>query len=192
MPKVLIVAASPRPRGHSTLLALEAARGAEDAGAEVRTVRLADLDFGPCRACEKCRRPGAKGCVQEDDLKALAEDIRTADSLLIATPVYWFTMSGPAKLFMDRLYVFGAKGYRELKGKWIGIILTSGDPDFRVSGAANAARSFRDAFAYLGAPIVGIVHGSAGKPGGIRRKEGLVKRAYALGRSLARSRPGVR
>lgn len=192
MSKLLVIASSPRPNGNSTLLALEAARGAEEAGAEVRTVRLADLDFGPCWACERCRRPGAKGCVQNDDMKALAEEIRTADSLLIATPVYWFTMSGLAKLFMDRLYVFGAKGYRELKGKRIGVILTSGDPDFRVSGAANAARSFRDAFAYLEAPVVGIVHGSAGKPGGVLRKKSLVKKAYALGRSLARSRPGAR
>jgi len=42
-------------------------------------------------------------------MKALRGDIRKADGLLVASPVYWFTMSGQAKLFMDRLYVFGPR-----------------------------------------------------------------------------------
>jgi multimeric flavodoxin WrbA len=182
--KLLVIAASPRPRGNSSVLAAEAARGAAEAGAEVQTVRLADLGFGPCRACESCRKPGAEGCVQDDDLKALHADIRAADALLIATPVYWFTMSGQAKLFMDRLYVFGAKGYRELKGKRVGVILASGDSDARTSGAANAMRSFQDAFAYLGAPIAGMVHAGGGRAGAVRANAALMAEAYALGRSL--------
>ena len=182
---LLVVAASPRPRGNSTTLAGEAARGAADAGAEVRVVRLADLAFGPCRACDRCRKPGAKGCVQDDDMKALRAAIRKADGLLIASPVYWFTMSAQAKLFMDRLYAFGAKSYRELKGKRIGVILASGDADPRSSGAVNAMRSFQDAFAYLGAPIAGMVHSGGGRAGAVRKNKALMKEAYALGRALA-------
>lgn len=183
--RVLVLAASPRPRGNSTILAAEAARGAAEAGAEVLTVRLADLTFGPCRACDRCRKAGAEGCVQDDDMKALRGDIRKADGLLVASPVYWFTMSGQAKLFMDRLYVFGAKSYRELKGKRVGVILASGDADPRGSGAVNAMRSFQDAFAYLGAPIVGMVHSGGGRAGEARKNKALMREAYALGRSLA-------
>ena len=183
--KVLVVTASPRPGGNSTLLAAEAARGAEDAGAEVRLVSLAGKSLGVCRACDRCRKPGAKGCFQEDDLKALHGDLKAADALLIASPVYWFTMSGQAKIFMDRLYVFGAKGCRELKGKRIGIILTSGDADFRSSGAVNAMSAFKDAFAYLGAPIVGMVHGGGGRAGAVKRNKALMAEAFALGRALA-------
>jgi multimeric flavodoxin WrbA len=183
--KVLIVMASPRARGNSTMLAEEAARGAADAGAEVRPVHLAKMTFGPCLACEACRKPGAEGCVRDDDLKALNADIKAADALLIATPVYWFTMSGQAKLFMDRLYVFGAGKYRELKGKRVGIILASGDTDFRGSGAVNAMRAFEDAFAYLGAPIVGRIHSGGGQAGAVKKNKALMKEAYDLGRSLA-------
>jgi multimeric flavodoxin WrbA len=183
--KVLIVTASPRPRGNSTLLAAEAARGAEAAGAEVRIVSLAALSLGPCRACDRCRKPGATGCVREDDFGPLRDDLKAADALLIASPVYWFTMSAQAKLFMDRLYVFGAKGYRELRGKRIGIVLTSGDADPRSSGAVNAIGAFKDAFAYLGAPIAGIVHGAGGKAGIVHKNKALMKAAYALGRALA-------
>jgi len=183
--KVMIVMASPRPKGNSTALALEAARGAEAAGAEVKSVRLAALSFGPCRACDLCRKPPAKGCVQDDDLKALQAELKGADGLLIASPVYWFTMSAQAKLFMDRLYVFGAKGYRELKGKRIGIILTSGDADLRSSGAVNAMSAFKDAFAYLGAPIAGMIHFGGGQAGAALKNKKIMQEAYALGRALA-------
>jgi multimeric flavodoxin WrbA len=183
--KVLIVTSSPRPRGNSTLLAAEAARGAGEAGAEVQVVSLAGLSLGPCRACDLCRKPGADGCDQKDDFGPLRDDLKAADALLIASPVYWFTMSSQAKIFMDRLYVFGAKGYRELKGKRIGIILTSGDADPRSSGAVNAMGAFKDAFAYLGAPIVGMLHGPGGRAGAVLKDKALLKKAYDLGRDLA-------
>jgi multimeric flavodoxin WrbA len=183
--KVLIVMASPRPRGNSTILAEEAARGARDAGAEVRTVRLSELLFGPCQACEACRQPGAKGCIQDDDLKALHPEIKSARGLLIASPIYWFTMSGQAKLFMDRLYVFGSGSYRELKGKRVGLVLASGDASPCTSGAENAIQSFRDAFAYLGAPVVGLVHAGGGRAGAAAKDKALLKKAYELGRALA-------
>jgi len=182
--KVLVLMASPRARGNSTILAEEAVRGARGAGAEVETVRLAKLKIGPCLACDGCRKSGAAGCVRRDDIRLLHPKVRSADALIIATPVYWFTMSGQAKLFMDRLYAFGAEGYRPLKGKRVGIILTYGDDDPFASGAVNALRSFQDAFAYVGAPIEGMVYGTGDKAGEVRAKKALLDKARALGRKL--------
>ena len=181
---VLVVMGSPRPRGNSTLLALEAARGAREAGARVETFRLAKMNVGPCLGCDGCRKPGAAGCVRKDDVRLLHPKLRTANALVLAGPVYWFTMGAHLKMFMDRLYAFGAEGYRPLKGKGIGIILTYGDADPFASGAVNALRSFQDAFAYVGAPIKGMVYGTADKPGEVRENEGLMTEAYALGRKL--------
>lgn len=183
-PRVLIVTASPRSAGNSTVLAAEAARGAADAGGDVRTVGLADLAIGPCRACDGCRKAGAKGCVLDDDMAALHPDVKAADAILIASPVYWFTMSAQAKIFMDRLYAFGAKNYRELRGKRAGVILTSGDVGLRSSGAINAVNAFRDAFAYLGVSVAGFVHGRGGQAGAVRKNKALMAKAYALGKSL--------
>ena len=117
--------------------------------------------------------------------RTLYAELRASDAVLIASPVYWFTMSAQVKLFMDRLYAFGAESYRPLKGKRVGIILTYGDADPFGSGAVNALRSFQDAFAYVGAPIEGMVYGSADKPGEVRADRALMKDAYALGRKLA-------
>lgn len=184
MSKLLVLASSPRPKGNSTILATEAARGAKDAGAEVKTFHLAKMKIGPCLGCDGCRKPKAAGCVQKDDMRTLYAELRAADAVLIASPVYWFTMSGQIKLFMDRLYAFGAESYRPLKGKRVGIILTYGDADPFVSGAVNAIRAFQDAFAYVGAPIEGMVYGSADKPGEVRANRTLMKNAYALGQKL--------
>jgi hypothetical protein len=46
-------------------------------------------------------------------------------------------------------------------------------------------RSFQDAFAYLGAPIAGMVHSGGGRAGAVRKNKILMKEAYALGRALA-------
>jgi multimeric flavodoxin WrbA len=184
MTKLLVLASSPRPKGNSTILATEAARGAKDADAEVKTFFLAKMKIGPCMGCDGCRKPKAAGCVQKDDMKTLYAELRAADAVLIASPVYWFTMSAQIKLFMDRLYAFGAESYRPLKGKRVGIILTYGDADPFVSGAVNAIRAFQDAFAYVGAPIAGMVYGSADKPGEVRANKTLMKNAYALGQKL--------
>jgi multimeric flavodoxin WrbA len=182
--KVLVLMASPRARGNSTLLAEEAVKGAKDAGATVEAFRLVKMNIGPCLACEGCRKPGADGCVRKDDIRVLHAKLRDADALLIASPVYWFAMSAQIKLFMDRLYAFGAESYRPLKGKRIGIILTYGDADPFSSGAVNALRSFQDAFAYVGAPIKGMVYGTADKPGDVRANGSLLKEARTLGRKL--------
>ncbi len=190
--KVLIVMGSPRAKGNSAILALEAARGAADTGAEVETVRLAKLKIGPCLACDGCRKAGAKGCVRKDDMTPLYDKLRAADAILIAGPVYWFSISAQVKLFMDRFYAFGAESYRPLKGKRIGIILTYADADKFISGAVNAIASFKDAFAYVKAPIAGIVHGSADKAGEVLANDSLMKDAYGLGRKLgARERPKI-
>ncbi len=182
--KVLVLMASPRARGNSTILAETAAKGAKEAGAAVEAYRLAEMHIGPCLACEGCRKPGADGCVRKDDIRMLHAKLRDADALLMASPVYWFTMSAQIKLFMDRLYAFGAEGYKPLKGKRIGIIMTYGDADPFASGAVNALRSFQDAFAYIGAPIKAMVYGTGDKPGDVRANASLMEEAFALGRKL--------
>ncbi len=182
--RVLVFMGSPRARGNSTILAEQAAEGARKAGAAVEVFRLAKMNIGPCLACDGCRKKGAKDCVRKDDMKPLYDKIRAADALIIAGPVYWFSISAQVKLLLDRLYAFGAEKYRPLKGKRIGIILTYGDTDPFTSGAVNALRSFQDAAAYVGAKIEGLVYGSGDKAGDVKANAELLKDAAGLGRIL--------
>ena len=108
-----------------------------------------------------------------------------ADALVIATPVYYFTVSAQTKLFMDRWYSLGEEKDTIINGKQIGIVLTYGDTDPFTSGAINAIRTFQDAFDYLGANLVDIVYGTASEVGEIKANQELMDKAYKLGQKLA-------
>lgn len=185
-PQILIVTGSPRRQGNSTILAEQIAAGATDAGAQVETVRLYDLDIQPCTACDACRGDSADDCVLDDDMRPLYPKLRACHALVIASPIYWFAVSGPTKTFIDRWYGLGGpQGYPDLKGKRLGVALTYADPDPFVSGAGNALRMFQDACRYVGATLVGAVYGTAEEAGAIKGSEALLQHATELGRQLA-------
>ncbi len=184
-PKVVITLGSPREKGNSAMLAHRAADGVRDAGGQAVTFALHAMAIRPCRACDACQRNKDYRCLQVDDMAAVYAALREADGLLIASPVYWFTLSAQTKLFMDRLYAFVGPSGHGLAGKRIGIVLTYGDADPFSSGAVNALRTCQDAFRYVGAPIVGMVYGTANAAGEVAANTGLLDEAFALGKALA-------
>jgi multimeric flavodoxin WrbA len=196
--KIVIVEGSPRSNGNSTILAGQAASGARSVGAEVHVFHLHDLDIHPCTACEACQESLATDCVVDDAMKDLYPVLRTADAIVYASPVYWFTVSGQIKLFMDRCYAMTFLGSApgpdgkpvetietDLGGKKFGILLSFGDVDPFASGAVNAIRTFQDMARFVGSEIAGIVYGSAAAPGDIAGNEAVMQQAYELGRNLA-------
>ncbi len=187
--KLLVLMGSPRKAGNSSTLAMEAMQSACAQGAMVESYHLHDMDIRPCRACEYCRQEEApRACSQADDMQLLYPKVKAADAILISGPVYWFSIGAQTKLFMDRLYALGREEGYGLRGKKIGIILTYADEDAFKSGAVNALRAFQDSFNYVGAEIVGMVHGPASKPGEVRNNSGLMSKAAELGRRLIGSK----
>ena len=183
--RILILTASPRNNGNSTILALKAAEGVKAAGGEADVVPLGKLKIAPCNACDACRAKPETGCVIKDDMQPLYQKISEAQGVIFATPVYWFNVSAQMKLFIDRTYaVHGEDGYA-LTGKDIGVILTYEDEDVFASGGINTLRSFQDICAYVKADLVGAVHGSAGKAGDVQANGRLLQKAYDLGRKIA-------
>jgi multimeric flavodoxin WrbA len=183
--KIVIVKGSPRELGNTAFLADQVAEGARAAGARVESYWLHNMDINPCDACDACHGEPYGGCIVEDDMQLLYPRLVEADAIVIASPVYWFTVSAQTKLFMDRCYALvDADGYL-LRGKKIGIVMTYGDDDPFDSGAVNAFRTFQDAYKYVGAEIVGMVYGSASDPGEIANNAEVTAKAYALGQKLA-------
>jgi multimeric flavodoxin WrbA len=182
---IVVVLGSPRKGGNSEILAEQVARGAREAGADVEVFRLNDMKISSCQACGACQMNFEENCVIDDDMKDLYPKLRRADVLVLAGPVYWFTVSAQTKLFMDRCYALGSSEGYALKGKQIGIVLTYGGDDAFDSGAVNAMRTFQDAFGFIGAEIVGMVYGSAIGAGVVRENDTLMRKAYELGKKLA-------
>jgi multimeric flavodoxin WrbA len=182
--RVLVLAASPRKDGNSTILASKAAEGVKAAGGEADVTPIGHLKIAPCNACNSCITKPEAGCVIKDDMQPLYQRIRNAQGIIFATPVYWFNMSAQMKLFIDRAYAIQDKGYWAFTGKDVGVILTYGDEDVFASGGINALRSFQDICAYVKANLVGVVYGSADKAGDVQTNGKLLQKAYDLGKKL--------
>jgi multimeric flavodoxin WrbA len=184
--KVVILMGSPRRRGNTAALAERIARGASDAGAHVDAYYLHGMKIAPCCACEACHRPESTGCVIQDDMQRLYPELRAADAIVLASPIYWFSVSAQMKTVVDRCYaLMSADGGHEFRGKRIGLAFAYGADDPLDSGCVNAIRSFQDAFRFIGADIVGMVYGSAAKEGDIRADSRVMDAAADLGRKLA-------
>jgi multimeric flavodoxin WrbA len=187
--KVVVLLGSPRKKGNSTALAKQIIHGAESRGAMVETVYLNGLNIKPCQGCYSCRKPNSRGCVVDDDMQTVYPKVQTADRWVIASPVYWFSMSAQTKLFMDRCFAMFKETAQEnyLLNKRIAIAMSYGDTDAFNSGCVNALRSFQDAYRYAGANIIGMVYGSAEEPGEITSNTSLMKQAQELGKKLMQS-----
>ncbi len=102
---ILILYSSPNDDGLTAACAEAAAAGARQAGGNVETVCINDLDLHHCQACERgwgtCQ--AEHRCQLLDDFQALHERILAAGGLVLVTPVYWGEMSESAKALTDRL-----------------------------------------------------------------------------------------
>ena len=182
--KILVVQGSPRKKGNSITLAEQIAKGAESVGAVAERIYLHDKNISPCQACYACQRPDSSGCAIDDEMQPIYKKLIDADCWIIASPVYWFTMSAQTKLFIDRCFALQAYKKDAFAGKQIAIAMSYGDTDTFNSGCVNALRTFQDAFRYVGANMVGMVYGSAEKPGEIKSNQSLMDQAEALGKKI--------
>jgi multimeric flavodoxin WrbA len=180
---VLILKGSPRENGNSSALAEKVAAGAKDSGAEVESLSLHEMDIRPCDACDSCQETGGV-CVIKDDMQSLYPKLKRASAIVVASPVYWFTISAQAKLCIDRWYAFQTPQGSELRGRKFGFILTYGDVDLYTSGGINAIHTFESMCRFLHGDMVGMVYGSADKPGEVVNQPELMEKAYQLGRKL--------
>ncbi len=183
--RIVVLVGSPRPEGNTTILVDRLKSGAETLGASVEVVRLHDLDIRPCTACGACKDDDDADCIIEDDMVEIYSKIRAADAVVIASPIYWWNVSAQTKLFIDRCDALDGPSGNVLGTKRIGVILVYGGSDAFSSGAVNALRAFQDAFRYIGADVVGMIHGSAWEAGSVLSNEKLLDQASDLGRRLA-------
>jgi multimeric flavodoxin WrbA len=182
--QALVILGSPRKNGNSSILAEQISKGVRSSGAQVETIFLQGLKIAPCKSCYACQKPNSKGCAIKDDMQAVYLKLIKAEAWVIASPVYWFTMSAQTKIFMDRCFALPAYAKTPFLGKRIAIAMSYGDTDPFTSGCVNALRTFQDAFRYTGSKMIGIVYGSAMKAGEIKLNEALMLEAENLGKRL--------
>lgn len=176
MKNVLIISSSPRKNGNSELLCREFLEGAAEAGHNAEMIRLSEQQIGYCKGCYVCRKKGK--CVQDDDMMPLLEKIKAADVLVLATPVYFYTMCAQLKTFIDRLFYV----YRQVHAD-IYMIITAADDDMPLLEltAESIRGCTRDCFE--GCEEKGcLIVGGVGKRGEVIGREEM-ESAYEMGRN---------
>ena len=123
--KIVGIAGSPR-KGNTDILVNECLKGARELkDVETEFIRIADYKIeGPCISCLKCfmeKDPTEKLCHSyKDDLNTILRKMLTGDGFIFGCPVYWGTVTGQFKIFMDRCHPLGAA--RVLRNKPFGAV----------------------------------------------------------------------
>jgi multimeric flavodoxin WrbA len=104
--KVMALNGSPRKKWNTATLLEKALEGAASQGAKTELIHLYDLTFKGCISCFACKTKGGKSygrCAVKDDLKPVFRKIEKADAIVLGSPIYFGTVSGEMKSFMERL-----------------------------------------------------------------------------------------
>ena len=176
--KVLILSASPRKGGNSDTLCDQFMKGAQEAGNEVEKLFLREKTIHYCLGCGACFN-SKQPCPQQDDAAEVIEKMIAADVIVMATPVYFYTLSAQMKTLIDRC----CARYLEMKGKEFYFILTAAEES--VPMMERTVECFRGLLDCLEDPREkGVVYGvGAWRAGDI---EGMpaMDEAYAMGRGV--------
>ncbi len=178
MKKVLILEGSPRPNGNSCILSEEFARGAEEAGCSVEKVLVAQKKIAGCLGCDHCQRNNGV-CVHRDDMQEIREKMLAADVIVLASPIYFYSMTGQMKTMIDRTYAF----FAGLEGKKFCYIITCAAPEESFTETMQASlRGFTCCVpnAVEGGVVLGI---GASAAGDIRSSDAM-EQAYRMGRHV--------
>ena len=101
---IVVLNGSPRRRGNTAALVREFTRGAEEAGHTVTEFFLDGMEIHGCKGCFGGRSGRACPCVQQDDMSRIYPAVRESDVVVLASPLYYWNLSGQLRTAVDRLF----------------------------------------------------------------------------------------
>lgn len=106
---VVGILGSPRRGGNSEVLLDKALEGAKESGKSAVKIVLNDLQIRPCQNCGVCERTGE--CSLKDDMLVVRGAMESASRIILAAPIYFASISGQAKIMIDRCQVYWARKF---------------------------------------------------------------------------------
>ena len=179
MSKVLVITASLRAGSNSDVLAERLIAGARDAGHEVEQISLKGKNIRFCIGCLACQK--TQKCVLGDDAVWIAEKVKNADTLVFATPIYYYEMSGQMKTLLDRLNPLYPSDYRFRK---VYLLTTAAEDESYVpEKAVSGLQGWVDCFEK--AELTGTLFcGGINDPCEASGKKDAQDKAYEFGKAL--------
>jgi multimeric flavodoxin WrbA len=180
MSRVLVISTSLRAGSNSDILTERLIAGAKDAGHDVEHISLKGRDLKFCVGCLACQK--TQRCVLKDDAVWIAEKVKNADTLVFATPIYYYEMSGQMKTLLDRMNPLYPSDYRFRK---VYMLTTAAeDEDHVPEKAVSGLQGWVDCFGK--AELAGTLFcGGISDPGEASGKKNELDEAYEFGKTLA-------
>ncbi len=175
--KVLILSGSPRKNGNSDILCDEFMKGAKEGGNEVEKIRVSEKNIGYCRACYACKGTGI--CAIKDDMGEVLQKMIDADVIVLASPVYFYSIDAQLKALIDRTVA----RWLEVKDKEFYYIVTAADEE--KESAETTIQCFRGyADCVEGAKEKGIIYGMGAYEKGEIKNSSAMEEAYNMGKNI--------
>ncbi|MHC4945129.1 MAG: flavodoxin family protein [Planctomycetota bacterium] len=189
--KIMILCGSPRRKGNTNRLVRWLTESLEPADATVEVVDAARMKYKTygCIACMKCQKSDKYECTVEDDAMPILARMPLFDSIVMATPVYWFAPTAQLKVFADRMFSLikldpvSGETVHPMGGKTLALIATGGgDLD---SGLNCVDLTFSTAAKFMNMHYERLlVPSTPAVPEEIEKNKDLKDRVIALGQQL--------
>ncbi|MGI6211938.1 MAG: flavodoxin family protein [Anaerovoracaceae bacterium] len=181
MSRIVILNGSPRKKGNTSALTASFTEGAKSSGNEVTEFFLNDMKINGCRGCFGGHSSKECPCVQKDDMASIYPKVREADVVVLASPLYYWTLSGQLKTVIDRLFALEEGDGQKLRGNGrSGLLLMAAEG----SGFEDSLNYFDHLMGHLEWKNLGsVLAGGNLDIGDIKGKPELQK-AYDLGASI--------
>jgi len=143
--KIASFLGSPRKKGNTAALLDSVLKGIRDStDVENEYFFLHDMKIAPCNGCDACKRGDSSGCVIKDDMELIYAALRKADIIILATPIYWWSVTAQMKLMIDRIYGMDFKCGK----KKVALLMTYGG-ELPNSGPETVEKLFYEICTYL-------------------------------------------
>jgi multimeric flavodoxin WrbA len=191
MVKIIAIYGSPRRDGNSAALLKQAVAGARQQGAHVEEVFLRDYKISPCLEIYACIKAGE--CAIRDDFPEILAKLEASTGIMLASPIFFYSVSAHTKIFMDRCQSLWVRKYwiekqdfrgapETRKGLFISVAATSGKKLF--DGAILTVKYFLDV---LNAGLwKTVLCRGVDRKGEIDSREDYLKESFEAGRELAK------
>lgn len=176
MSKIVILVGSERRKGNSDVLAQAFAEGAR-VNNEVEIISVADYKVAPCIGCNTCFTREGNRCFRDDDMQRVYAKLAEADTLVVASPVYFYGISAQLKAIIDRLHTPLRDSFRIKK---IGLLLVAAASLPEVFDAIKMQYSLVVNFFHL--ENIGIVSVRGVKERGDIKGNAVLNEAFDLGK----------
>jgi len=191
MVKIIAIYGSPRHDGNTAALLRQAVAGAQLEGAHVEEVFLRDYKISPCLEIYGCLQSGE--CAIKDDFQSILAKLESSSGIMLASPIFFYTVSAHTKIFMDRCQSRWVRKYwienqaagkasETRKGLFISVGATKGKKLF--DGAILTVKYFFDA---LNTGLwKTVLCREVDRKGEIEKRQAYLNEAFEAGRALAR------